>query len=85
MILIFFISLAFLTWLICRELERGTAQRQGPSASCGGCGQDFEDDWLICPRCGALTQEHCPSCGERHACDDAYCPWCGSATAERAA
>lgn len=85
MILFFFICLAFLTWLICRELERSGSQGAIPLGNCAGCGQALDDEWLICPRCGTLVQEHCPACGGKHACGDAFCPWCGVAAEERAA
>jgi len=85
MILFFFISLAFLTWLICRELEQRTVQPSLPGGRCGDCGGEIQPDWLICPRCRNLVQQHCPVCGEAHACSDAYCPWCGKAVREKAA
>jgi len=85
MILVFFVSLALLTWLICRELEQDVASSQQNAGDCVGCGGQIESDWLICPRCQTLSQQHCPACGQTHACGDDYCPWCGKARQERAA
>lgn len=85
MIMVFFISLALLTWQICRELERRDDPPPKAVIACGGCGGEAEHDWLVCSRCSRLLQEHCPGCGEVHAREDHFCPWCGIGETQRLA
>ncbi|GAB4164392.1 MAG: hypothetical protein Tsb0017_02450 [Geothermobacteraceae bacterium] len=84
MILVFFVTLAFLVWMIGRELDRRTQVLEARIA-CGGCGTELKTDWLLCPACGSLALRSCEGCGRVHAREDDFCPWCGREAVERAA
>jgi RNA polymerase subunit RPABC4/transcription elongation factor Spt4 len=77
MMLVFFLALAMLAWLICRELDVYRSTPVSIATDCQNCHQAVAEDWLVCPRCSILLQKHCPGCGEVHASHDRFCPWCG--------
>lgn len=77
MLLIFISILAFLLWLINDELNQRQERKRIPVHQCAGCDSTVESDWLVCPRCRTLLQEHCESCGKTHRKGENFCPWCG--------
>ncbi|TYO98255.1 hypothetical protein EDC39_10750 [Geothermobacter ehrlichii] len=77
MILVLFVTLGLLLWQICCQLDRRGQKVEPSAADCGECGETIGDDWLICPRCKSLVQQHCPGCSGLHAVSDTFCPWCG--------
>jgi predicted amidophosphoribosyltransferase len=53
------------------ELEEGDA--------CPQCGKAVEEEWQVCPYCGAKLASECPECGKARQPDWVACPYCGAA------
>lgn len=78
MVLIFLVSLAFLSLAIVTELERRQEKVQPPDGSCPACSRPVEADWLLCPHCRRLLKESCTGCGRQVSAWHLFCPGCGS-------
>ncbi len=45
---------------------------------CPECGKAVEEDWQVCPYCGAALTCECPECGKATEPDWVACPYCGA-------
>ncbi len=77
MILVFLVILGFLAYAIMVELEVGKKLPIRDSGRCPECGQEVEEDWLLCPRCRSLLKSTCTGCGHPGAVYHVFCPFCG--------
>ncbi|MEX2447570.1 MAG: zinc ribbon domain-containing protein [Solirubrobacterales bacterium] len=69
-----------------RELEIKAAElrvRQLTEASCPGCEQPIERDYMRCPKCQRRLKDPCPSCGKPVDPRWSLCPYCEVALRER--
>ncbi len=53
-----------------------------PTKSCKKCGQTLQEDWIICPNCGAQIEIEkpvlvCPNCNRKIEKSWNICPYCG--------
>jgi predicted amidophosphoribosyltransferase len=46
---------------------------------CPRCGKTVEEEWQVCPYCGAKLGSGCPECGRATEPDWVACPYCGAA------
>jgi predicted amidophosphoribosyltransferase len=46
---------------------------------CPQCGKAVEEEWQVCPYCGAKLASECPGCGKATEPDWVACPYCGAA------
>lgn len=77
MLLIFLLSLAFLSLGILSELERRHEHVHPAGGSCPACARQAEADWLLCPHCRSLLKESCDGCGRYVSTWHSFCPDCG--------
>lgn len=77
MLLLFLLSLAFLTFAIMAELERRQDDVQAAGGRCPACARPADADWLLCPHCRTLLKESCGGCGRQVSAWHAFCPDCG--------
>jgi len=77
LVLIFLVSLAFLSVAILAELERRQERVQPPGGSCPACARKVDSDWLLCPHCRTLLKESCCGCGRHFSIWHRFCPDCG--------
>lgn len=77
MVLTFLVILALLAYAIAGELERSREPLLPEGGACPGCAAATEGEWLVCPLCRTLLQEHCPGCGRPKGVAQRFCPWCG--------
>jgi hypothetical protein len=76
LVLIFLVSLAFLSLAIQAELERRQDSAQPAGGSCPSCVRPVEADWLLCPHCRTLSRKAAPAAaGTFHLAS--LCPDCG--------
>ena len=47
---------------------------------CGRCSYPVEDDYIMCPNCGAQLKNMCPNCGKPLKPEWNACPWCCTRT-----
>ena len=47
---------------------------------CGRCSYPVEDDYIMCPNCGAQLKNVCPNCGKPLNPEWNACPWCCTRT-----
>ena len=45
---------------------------------CGRCNYPVQDDYVMCPNCGARLKSVCLNCGKPLNPDWRACPWCGT-------
>jgi DNA-directed RNA polymerase subunit RPC12/RpoP len=48
------------------------------SGGCPQCGKAVEEEWQVCPYCGAKLTLQCPQCGKDVESDWVACPLCGA-------
>jgi len=77
LLLLFLLSLAFLSLGILTELERRHEDVQPTGGSCPACNRPAEAEWLLCPHCRTLLKETCGSCGRQVSAWHSFCPDCG--------
>jgi hypothetical protein len=77
LVLIFLVTLAFLSLAILAELERRQESAQHPGGCCPDCARPVEADWLLCPHCRTLLKESCAGCGRHISTWHPFCPGCG--------
>lgn len=77
MVLIDLLILMWLAYAILREVEKRRLPLPRPNACCPACSGTVEEDWIICPHCRHLLQDHCRGCGDLVAAYHSFCPWCG--------
>jgi len=56
-----------------------SAAESEEGGGCPQCGKVVEEDWQVCPYCGARLASECPECGKVTQPDWAACPYCGAA------
>lgn len=56
-----------------------SAAESEEGGGCPQCGKAVEQDWQVCPYCGATLASECPECGKATQLDWAACPYCGAA------
>lgn len=77
MLLLFLLSLAFLTFAIMAELERRQDQVPVAGGHCPACARPAEAEWLLCPHCRTLLKESCSGCGMQVSTWHSFCHDCG--------
>lgn len=77
MLLLFVLSLAFLSYAILVELERRQERAPVAGGHCPACARPAEVDWLLCPHCRTLLKESCVGCSRQVSAWHVFCPDCG--------
>lgn len=58
--------------------EEALLQSIEERASCPGCGQRSDEEWIICPYCQTRLKKHCHHCDRTLHLNWTVCPYCGT-------
>lgn len=61
------------------EIRRMETLLNSRMSSCPACGNEVQDDFLICPYCRKKLKNQCISCGKPLALNWKVCPYCKTA------
>jgi RNA polymerase subunit RPABC4/transcription elongation factor Spt4 len=66
-----------------RSLEEEALMHDMPrNSTCPGCKSFVEDEFLVCPECGARLKRACATCGRLLRPQWRLCPYCGQSAAK---